>query len=99
MRKARFASAVESGEAGGRATVVEALSFDISPAESSQDATLADQRVSQLHHVPLLLFAMHLTCGLALFVYSLMSRDSAMAREVAGPLGLTVALDGAGAAV
>ena len=99
MRRARFASAVEADESGTRASVTEALSFDVSPTETSQDATLAEQRVAQLHHVPLLLGAMHILCALALLIYSLVSADAGMARAVAGPLGLAVALDLAAAAV
>ncbi len=99
MRRARFASAVEADESGTRASVTEALSFDVSPTETSQDATLAEQRVAQLHHVPLLLGAMHILCALALLIYSFVSADAGMARAVAGPLGLAVALDLAAAAV
>ena len=99
MRQARFASAVERGELDTRATISEALSFDISPAESSQDTTLAEQRVSQLHHIPLLLGAMHLLCAVALLIYSFVNGDGGMARAVAGPLGLALAIDCAGAAL
>ena len=99
MRRARFANAVEREGANSRATVVEALSFDISPAETSQDSTLAEQRIGQLHHVPLLLFAMHFVCGVALFIYSLMKADPLIALSVTGPLSLAIALDAAGAAL
>ena len=98
MRQARFASAVEGVEVGTRAGVAEALSFDISPKESGQDETLAEQRVAQLHHVPLLLGAMHILCAVALFVTSIVNADVGVARAIAGPLGLALALDLAGAA-
>ena len=92
MRRARFAGATETGD-DARASIAEALSFDISPAESSHDSALSEQRVAQLHHVPLLLCAMHLLCGLTLLIYSAAIRDAGMLREAAGPLGLALALD------
>ena len=97
MRQARFASANDVGETGARASVAEALSFDISPTETSQDATLAEQRIAQLHHVPLLLFAMHVLCGVALISYSLARHTHALAIGVAGPIGIAILLDCAAA--
>jgi len=99
MRRARFVNAVDKGDGVARASAAEALSFDISQTENSHDATLAEQRVAQLHHVPLLLGAMHALCALALLIYSLTTSDAGIARAVVGPLGLAVALDLAGAAV
>ncbi len=99
MRQARFASAVEGTEAGARAGAAEALSFDISPKENGQDETLAEQRVAQLHHVPLLLGAMHILCAVALVIGSILNADAGAIRAVAGPLGLALALDLAGVAV
>ncbi len=97
MRRARFANAVENGAGAPRASVAEALSFDISLAETSQDTILAEQRMWQLHHVPLLLGAMHMLCGIALLISSLTSRDGGLVLMIAGPLGLAIALDCAGA--
>jgi len=99
MRRARFAIAVEGGEDAARTSAAEALSFDISATETGPDATLAEQRVAQLHHVPLLLGAMHLLCAVALLFYSMMNGTTGLARAVAGPLGLALALDLAGAGV
>jgi len=96
MRQARFASAVERE---AKATVAEALSFDISPAETSQDATLAEQRMTQLHLVPLLLCSMHLLCGVTLIIYSLVAGHESLAGSVVGPICLTFALDAAAAAL
>ena len=92
MRQARFASAVERE---AKATVAEALSFDISPPETSQDATLAEQRMTQLHLVPLLLCSMHLLCGLTLVIYSMIVGSQNLAVSVVGPICLIFALDGA----
>ena len=96
MRQARFASAVERE---AKATVAEALSFDISPPETSQDATLAEQRMTQLHLVPLLLCSMHLLCGLTLVIYSMIAGGESLAAAVVGPICLIFAFDGAAAAL
>ena len=96
MRQARFASAVERE---AKATVAEALSFDISPPETSQDATLAEQRMTQLHLVPLLLCSMHLLCGLTLVIYSMIVGSQNLAVSVVGPICLIFALDGAAGAL
>ena len=97
MRRARFAGEAELGD--DAPSIVEALSFDISPSESSHDSALSEQRVAQLHHVPLLLFAMHLLCAITLLVYSAAIRDAGMLRDAAGPLALALALDCAAAGV
>ena len=93
MRQARFANTIGGGEAGVQAGVAEALSFDVSAKESAQDETLAEQRVAQLHHIPILLGAMHVLCAVALFITSSISADAGVARAVAGPLILALALD------
>ena len=97
MRQARFVSTVERGDSGARTSVSEALAFDISPKETSQDETLAEQRVSALHHVPVLLGAMHLLCAISLLIYSFVHADAGMAKAVSGPLGLALAIDVAAA--
>ena len=97
MRRARFAGEAELGD--DAPSIVEALSFDVSPSESSHDSALSEQRVAQLHHVPLLLFAMHLLCAITLLVYSAAIRDAGMLRDAAGPLALALALDCAAAGV
>ena len=93
MRQARFANTIGGGEAGVQAGVAQALSFDVSAKESAQDETLAEQRVAQLHHIPILLGAMHVLCAVALFITSSISADAGVARAVAGPLILALALD------
>ena len=94
MRQSRFANAVQTVAAERpSASVAEALSFDISRSDNAQDVMLAHQRVSQLHHVPLLLGAMHLLCAIALLAYSLDTQNSALLSAALAPLGSALALD------
>ena len=93
MRRSRFASAIEGPGGPARATTAEALSFDISQKDNSQDTTLAEQRVAQLHHVPLLLGSMHLLCALALLIYSVTEYNVGVALKMIGVLGAAFALD------
>ena len=100
MRRSRFADAVEISDVNApRASVAEAMSFDISPPGTAQDETLSHQRVSQLHHIPLLLGAMHLLFAIALVGYSLANDNSALITASALPLGSALALDVAAAAL
>ena len=59
MRKSRFVRPVHSREAE-KASVKEALWFDLRVAETSDDASLADWRVAGLDHFALLLGVTHL---------------------------------------
>ena len=61
MRRSRFASAIETSDvAGGRASISEALWFDLRNPETGDEASLADWRSAGLDHVALLLGFMHL---------------------------------------
>src|SRR5512139_1786721 len=72
MRRARFA--VSDGEAiNERASVRDALTFDLRAPDSSDDDSLAAQRVAMFELAPLLLGATHLVWGLACFLVHPMS--------------------------
>ena len=64
MRRARFA--VSDGEGmNDRATVKDALTFDLRAPDTSDDESLAAQRVAMFELAPALLGATHLVWGLA----------------------------------
>src|SRR5690349_23021468 len=64
MRRARFA--VSDGEAlNERASVRDALTFDLRAPDTSDDDSLAAQRVAMFELAPALLGATHLVWGLA----------------------------------
>ena len=72
MRRARFA--VSDGEAlFERASVRDALTFDLSAPDTSDDDSLAAERVAMFELAPLLLGATHLVWGLACFLVHPMS--------------------------
>jgi diguanylate cyclase (GGDEF)-like protein len=67
MRRARFA--VSDGEAlYERASVRDALTFDLSAPDTSDDDSLAAERIAMFELAPLLLGATHLVWGLACFL-------------------------------
>jgi diguanylate cyclase (GGDEF)-like protein len=61
MRRSRFASAIETSDAGSdRASISEALWFDLRTAETSDEVSLADWRIAGLDQIALLLGFTHL---------------------------------------
>ena len=67
MRRARFA--VSEGEGlNDRASVRDALTFDLRSSETTDDDSLASQRVSMFGLAPALLGATHLVWGLACYL-------------------------------
>ncbi|NUS99579.1 MAG: EAL domain-containing protein [Sphingomonas sp.] len=94
MRRARFARAVEAASgAPERASVREALWFDVKTPESNDEASLADWRVAGMAHAAVLLGITHLLIAAACAVLlnsggSGLSVDNPMI-----PAGLALALD------
>ncbi len=69
MTRARFAKAVgQTNDAPERASVREALWFDIEGAETSDDDSLSESRVVKFDHTALLFAASHLLLGLTCLV-------------------------------
>jgi len=100
MRRARFARAVEqAGKPAQRASIGEALTFDIKTPDSADDESLLTWRVAALDHAPLLLGIMHLLIALSSLI---MHPDNALAPTLGNPLLpiiLMLCLDGLAAAV
>ncbi len=93
MRRTRFLRAVEeSGAAPARATVREALWFDLEVADTSDDVSLSDWRVATLDHAALLLAFTHLLAGVALVVYQL-ANGLGLSVGLTVPLALVLLLD------
>ena len=55
MRRSRFAGAVKVNERDDRARWLDTLSFDVRSPVSSDDSAIAQQRLTQLTYVPILL--------------------------------------------
>ena len=99
MRRARFAGAVEASETGpGRASIREALWFDLRAADNPDEESLADWRVAGLDHVPLLLGTMHLLITVGCIVLSAGSGAVLWWDNPLVPALLTLTLDAVAAA-
>ena len=82
MRRARFAVS-DGGGINDRASVMDALTFDLRAPESADDENLAAQRVAMFDFAPALLAASHLVWGLACV---LLHPDTATAQAGVPPL-------------
>src|SRR5688500_16239752 len=65
MRRSRFAKAIEPGGGREKASIREALWFDLSAPESPDEHSLALWRVAALDHAAVLLLATHLLMAAA----------------------------------
>src|SRR4249919_3306322 len=93
MRRARFA--VSGGDAiNDRATVQDALTFDLRVPETSDDDNLAAQRIALFDLAPALLGATHLVWGLACFLIHPISLFAPLSCNPLIPLISVLALDG-----
>ena len=97
MSRARFAKAVgQSFETRERASVREALWFDIEAPDTADDSSLSDSRSSSLDHSAFLLLATHLVLGSACIGMDFGAVGSYLV-SAALPLALILALDAAAA--
>jgi diguanylate cyclase (GGDEF)-like protein len=84
LARTRFAKAVsQSFETPERASIREALWFDIEAAETSDDESLSEARVASLDHIAVLLGATHVTIGLTTFTRH---PELALVRSITNPL-------------
>src|SRR4029450_11980210 len=92
MRRARFA--VSDGEGfNARASVRDALTFHLRAPDTSDDDSLAEQRVAMFELAPLLLGATHLVWGLACFLIHPMSIFAPLSCNSLIPLLAVLTLD------
>ena len=94
MRRTRFAGAVETaGDTRARASVREALWFDILSPDTPDDHSLSATRVGPLEHSPLMLGVTHLIAALALIVLQPAQSLAPSLTNPVIPLALLLALD------
>ena len=98
MRRSRFAKAIETQEVRERASIADALTFDVKAPDTSSEDSLCDWRVSSLEHGPLLLGATHLLITLACMLLSSTGSYSSLSDNPLIPASLVMLLD-AGAAI
>jgi diguanylate cyclase (GGDEF)-like protein len=93
MRRARFA--VSDGDRiNERASVKDALTFDLRAPETTDDENLATQRVAMFDLAPALLGATHLVWGLACFLIHPLSISAPLACNPLLPLLAVLVVDG-----
>ena len=93
MRRSRFAGAVKSNERELRAGWLDTLSFDLRPPVTSDDSAIAEQRVSQLTYVPLLLGVAHLISSVAILLHFGFAIPARVAPMLFGPMILALLFD------
>jgi diguanylate cyclase (GGDEF)-like protein len=95
MARSRFAQAVSrSFEKPERASIRQALWFDIEAADSAGDESLSESRGASFDHAPLLLGATHLVLGLTCLAQHLQLLAIFGPSNPLLPLGLILLLDG-----
>ena len=93
MRKARFAVA-DGDKTNDRASIRDALTFDLRAPDTSDDDSLASQRVAMFELAPALLGATHLVWGLACFLIHPISLFAPLRCNPIIPLLAVLTLDG-----
>ena len=99
MRRARFAKATEVREVRERASIQDALFFDVARPESSAEDSLCEWRVAGLEHAPLILGITHLLIALTCLVLSKTLTYSSMVDNPTIPACLVIVVDALVAAV
>ncbi len=98
MRRSRFAKAIEVSEVRERASIRDALSFDVTRPETSAEDSLCEWRVAGLEHAPLILGVTHLLIALTCLILSKTLSYSSLADNPLIPSGLVIAVDSLAAA-
>jgi diguanylate cyclase (GGDEF)-like protein len=97
MRRSRFAKAIEVSEVRERASIRDALRFDVSSPDTSDEEALCEWRLTGVQHAPLILGITHLLITIA---YALLAKDlrySSLNDNPFVPALLVIGFDGAAA--
>jgi len=92
MRRSRFAGAVKTN-VRERANWLDTLSFDLRQPVTSDDSSIAEQRVSQLTFVPLLLGVAHLISSITILLHFGFAIPARVAPLLIGAMVLTLVFD------
>ena len=99
MRRSRFAESVSTVKIAGEDRLIDALFFDTRAHDGEQSEEIARQRVAQLEHVPALLFAARLLCGVTILLNCAKHLQTMSMLPIFGPLLGALLCDIAGIAV
>src|SRR5678815_1931105 len=94
MRRARFAVSGSEG-INDKASVGDALTFDLRTPETTDDENLVAQRVSMFELAPAFLGATHVVWGLACLLLHPLSTGNSLATHPLVPVILAIILDAA----
>ena len=93
MRRSRFAGAVKTNDRDGPVAWLDTLSFDVRNQSTSDDSTIAEQRIAQLDYVPLLLGVAHLISSAAILLHYGLDIPGYAAPFLIGPFLLALLVD------
>jgi hypothetical protein len=93
MRRSRFAGAVKTSDRDRPVAWLDTLSFDLRHQTTSDDSVIAEQRIAQLDHVPLLLGVAHLISSAAILLHYGFDVPSSAAPFLIGPFLLALLVD------
>ena len=95
MRRSRFAKAIEVNEISDRASMGDALTFDVVAHETSDEEALCEWRLTAMQHAPIVLGVTHLISAIACVLLSSSLSYSHLADNPLVPAALLLLLDGA----
>jgi diguanylate cyclase (GGDEF)-like protein len=98
MRRSRFARAIETTSVRERASIGDALWFDVTAPDSTDEDSLCEWRLAGVQHAPLILGVTHLLVAITCFALSSGS-GSGIAHNQYVPAAIVIALDAATAAL
>ena len=93
MRRSRFAKAIEVTEVRERASVRDALRFDISNPETTDEEALCEWRLTGVQHAPLILGVTHLLITIAYVLLAKNISYTSLGGNPFLPAALVIALD------
>ncbi|HWI88421.1 MAG TPA: EAL domain-containing protein [Sphingomicrobium sp.] len=97
MRRSRFAKAIEVTEVRERASIKDALRFDVSAPETTDEEALCEWRLTGVQHAPLILGVTHLLVTIAYVLLATKFSYSSLSDNPFVAASLVVALDASAA--
>jgi diguanylate cyclase (GGDEF)-like protein len=93
MRRSRFAKAIEVNEVRERASIRDALWFDVTHPDTSDEESLSEWRLAGMEHAPLILGVTHLLIAVAYVILSPALQLCACSGNPLVPSSLAIAVD------
>ena len=97
MRRSRFAKTTEATEVRERASIKDALRFDVSPPDNADEEALCEWRLTGVQHAPLILGLTHLLITVAYALLATKVHYKSLSDNPFVPAALVIGLDTAAA--